>query len=183
LVKTTAPQAPATVKGRAGRGVEALVSLGPTGEDGMDIAELEAEEGRLVLDQFGAEEAWRLGTALVEMARAGGLKVAIAIRTPDRTYFHASLPGALPQNDNWARRKSNTALYFQAPSMLVTLRARARGRSDLSNEGLPAADYALSGGAVPIRVKGTGVVAVVVVSGLPEEEDHSLAVRGIEALR
>jgi uncharacterized protein (UPF0303 family) len=92
------------------------------------------------------------------------------------------MPRALPQNDNWARRKGNTAFYFQAASLLVALRNRAKGREDLSREGLREADFALAGGAVPIRVTGAGMVAVVVVSGLPEEEDHKLAVRGIETL-
>jgi uncharacterized protein (UPF0303 family) len=148
----------------------------------MDIADLEAEADRLVLDRFGADEALRLGATLVEMAKAAALPVAIEIRTPDRIYFHASMPRALPQNDNWARRKGNTAFYFQAASLLVALRNRAKGRDDLSREGLREADFALAGGAVPIRVTGAGMVAVVVVSGLPEEEDHKLAVRGMETL-
>jgi uncharacterized protein (UPF0303 family) len=38
-----------------------------------------------------------------------------------------------------------------------------------------AARYAIHGGAVPIRVKGVeGVVAVVVVSGLKQHEDHGV---------
>lgn len=41
-------------------------------------------------------------------------------------------------------------------------------------------DYAANGGGFPIRVSGVeGVVAVVVISGLSQEEDHELAVEGI----
>ena len=68
-----------------------------------------------------------------------------------------------------------------AASMYVTLRYRERDRT-LATDGLPEADYALSGGAVPIRVEDTGIVAVATVSGLPETEDHALVVRGIETL-
>lgn len=41
--------------------------------------------------------------------------------------------------------------------------------------------YAIHGGAVPVRVEGAdGVVAVVVVSGLKQEEDHMVVVEGME---
>jgi uncharacterized protein (UPF0303 family) len=46
-----------------------------------------------------------------------------------------------------------------------------------------AGTYAIHGGGVPIRVKGVeGVVAVVVVSGLSQEEDHSIVVEGLQHL-
>lgn len=145
----------------------------------MDIAELEAEARRLVLNRFDEATALDLGARLVAMAREAALPVVIDIRTADRTLYHAALPGSAPLNDAWARRKSNTALMFQAASMLVTLRHREKG-NELARGGLDNADYVLSGGAVPIRIAGVGVVAVVTVSGLPETEDHALAVRALE---
>ena len=59
---------------------------------------------------------------------------------------------------------------------------KAQGRS-LAIEGLPTSDYADSGGAVPLVVSGAGLVAVCTVSGLPQEADHALVVRGLVALR
>lgn len=145
----------------------------------MDLATLEAEAARLVLPAFTEETALHLGLTLVEMARAEQLGVVIDIRTPDRTLFHAALPGSAPLNDLWARRKSNTALLFQIPSLLVQKRMEAKGEQ-LAKHGLDGADYAVQGGAVPIRVAGAGVVACVTVSGLPQVEDHRLAVRALE---
>lgn len=44
-----------------------------------------------------------------------------------------------------------------------------------------AAKYAIHGGAIPIRVRGVeGVVAVVVVSGLKQHEDHGVIVEVVE---
>lgn len=41
--------------------------------------------------------------------------------------------------------------------------------------------YAIHGGAVPVRVKDVeGVVAVIVVSGLSQEEDHGVIVEVLE---
>ena len=147
----------------------------------MDIAELEAEFARLELDRFDEARALRLGQILVDLALAGKMPVVVNIRTADRTLFHAALPGSAPLNDLWARRKSNVALMFQLPSLLVGQRNREKDES-LDRHGLPAEDYADSGGAVPIRVKGAGVVAVATVSGLPQVEDHRLVVQAVKAL-
>lgn len=147
----------------------------------MDIAQVEAEFEALQLAGFDETTALRLGQILVDLALADDLPVVIDIRSADRTFFHAALPGSAPLNDLWARRKSNTALMFQLPSLLVGLRNKAKGQT-LDRDGLASADYADNGGAVPIRVTGVGAVAVATVSGLPQVEDHKLVVRGLKAL-
>lgn len=149
--------------------------------DAPTLDELSAEARRLILQHFTEETALELGLKLVEMARATELPVVINIRSADRCYFHAALPGSAPLNDLWAARKSATALLFQEASLLVGTRNREKGES-LAKHGLSEAGYADHGGAVPIRVQGAGVVACVTVSGLPQVEDHRLAVRAIEAI-
>lgn len=145
------------------------------------LAELTEEARRLIFPRFAEDTALALGLKLVELARAGDLPVVIDIRTADRCLFHAALPGSAPLNDLWAARKSATALMFHEASLLVGTRHRDKGET-LAKHGLPSEGYADHGGAVPIRVAGTGVVACVTVSGLPQVEDHRLAVRAIEAL-
>lgn len=50
-----------------------------------------------------------------------------------------------------------------------------------SNGGGAADDYAVHGGGFPVRVKGVdGVVAVVVVSGLKQEDDHQVVAEVVE---
>ena len=145
----------------------------------MTLADLEAEAARLILPRFDEDTALQLGAILLDLAQ--GLPVVINIRNAQRTFFHAALPGSQPNNDNWARRKSNTALLMGRASMAVGLKNAARGQT-LSRDGLSEADYADHGGAVPLHVAGVGMVAVATVSGLPQEDDHRLVVRGIEAL-
>lgn len=145
----------------------------------MDITSLEAEAARLILPRFDETHALQLGLILTELAT--GLPVVINIRNANRCFFHAALPGSQPNNDNWARRKSNVALMMGHASMLVGLKGAERQRT-LAVDGLAEADYADHGGAVPIRVVGVGLVAVCTVSGLPQEEDHRLVIKGIEKL-
>jgi uncharacterized protein (UPF0303 family) len=147
----------------------------------MDSKDLESEAATLVLPMFDEAAALRLGGLLSGMALAEALPVVIDIRTPDRTLYHAALPGSAPLNDLWARRKSNTALRFHEASLLVGARNREKGET-LAKHGLDPHDHADHGGAVPIRVRGVGVVAVATVSGLPQLEDHRLVVRGLKAL-
>ena len=44
-----------------------------------------------------------------------------------------------------------------------------------------AGEYAINGGGVPVRVRGVeGVIAVIVVSGLSQEEDHQVAIEALQ---
>jgi uncharacterized protein (UPF0303 family) len=147
----------------------------------MTSADLEAEAAGLVLPAFDETTALQLGQILVDLARKDHLPVVIDIRTADRTLYHAALPGSAPLNDLWARRKSNTALRFHEASLLVGTRHREKGET-LAKHGLDTADYADHGGAVPIRVRTVGVVAVATVSGLPQVEDHRLVVQALRTL-
>lgn len=148
----------------------------------MTLTELQTEAAGLTLPRFDETTALQLGLILIEIAKAEALPVVINIRTANRTLFHVALPGSAANNDNWARRKSNTALMFAEASLIVGTRHRDKGEV-LAKHGLSETDYADHGGAVPISVTGIGMVAVATVSGLPQREDHALVVRGLQALR
>lgn len=145
----------------------------------MDLASLEAEASTLTLLRFDEALALRLGMILAGLAT--GKPVVINIRNGHRTFFHVALPGSQAVNENWARRKGNTALMSGRASLMVG-RMNAEKARTLATDGLAEVDYADHGGAVPIIVAGVGMVAVATVSGLPQVEDHQLVVAGIKAL-
>lgn len=141
----------------------------------MDLDQLAKQEDILVFDHFDEDTAWAIGSKLVGVAQAQGTPVAINIRTSDRTLFHASLPGAKPANDSWARRKSNLVLREHESSMRFGKALKAKGKT-LADHGIDFADYADHGGSFPIRVTGVGVIGAVTVSGLASHEDHGMIV-------
>lgn len=141
----------------------------------MDLDQLAKQEDILVFDRFDEDTAWAIGSKLVGVAQAQGAPVAINIRTSDRTLFHASLPGAKPANDSWARRKSNLVLREHESSMRFGLALKSKGKT-LADHGIDFADFADHGGSFPIRVASVGVIGAITVSGLASHEDHGMIV-------
>ena len=149
----------------------------------FSLADLEHQEGDLVLDRFTHDEVWLLGSRLAERARRDRHPVMIDIRRTTGILFRAAMAGTTSDQDAWIDRKSATAFRFEASTLLVGLRLEADGRDPFADGWLHPARYTLAGGAVPIRVAGAGVVAVATVSGLSSEEDHALVVDELRALR
>ncbi|MFF8640262.1 heme-degrading domain-containing protein [Streptomyces sp. NPDC015345] len=144
------------------------------------IDELQAQERRLVLTRFTYDDAWRLGSLLVELARERRAPVAIDITRGGQQLFHAALPGSTPDNDAWIHRKRRVVERYGCSSYLVGARFRAKGTTFEDSSRLDLDTYAAHGGAFPIAVEGAGVIGTVVVSGLPQVEDHALVVEALE---
>ncbi|MFF2187437.1 heme-degrading domain-containing protein [Streptomyces sp. NPDC058155] len=144
------------------------------------VAELEAQEARLVLPHFTYDDAWALGSLLVELSRERGAPVAIDIRRGAQQLFHCALPGSSADNDAWIGRKRRVVERYSESSFLVGSRFRAKGATFEDSSRLDPDRYAAHGGSFPITVRGAGVVGTVTVSGLPQEEDHALVVEALE---
>ncbi|WP_435224027.1 heme-degrading domain-containing protein [Streptomyces sp. Tue6028] len=148
-----------------------------------EIAELEEQERRLTLPHFTYDDAWALGTLLVELARERRAPVAVDIRRGGQQLFHAALPGSTPDNDAWIDRKRRVVERYGCSSLLVGSRFRAKGTTFEESSRLDPDTYAAHGGAFPIAVEGAGVIGTVVVSGLPQVEDHAMVVEALERLK
>ncbi|MGA5452996.1 heme-degrading domain-containing protein [Streptomyces umbrinus] len=144
------------------------------------VAELEEQERRLTLPHFTYDDAWALGTLLVELARERNAPVAIDIRRAGQQLFHAALPGSTPDNDAWIDRKRRVVERYAASSLLIGTRFRAKNTTFEDSSRLDPDVYAAHGGAFPITVEGAGVIGTVVVSGLPQLEDHAMVVEALE---
>ena len=144
------------------------------------LAELLQQESRLQLERFDNDDAYHLGTMLVERARAERLPLTIDLTRVHQQLFHAALPGTTINNDQWVRRKAAVVYRFAHSSLYMGVSCRQRGLTLAQRYGVDTADFAASGGAFPIAVRGVGLVGTVAVSGLAEEEDHRLVVATLE---
>ncbi|WP_406330304.1 heme-degrading domain-containing protein [Streptomyces sp. NBC_00203] len=145
-----------------------------------EIPELEEQERRLTLPHFTYDDAWTLGTRLVEMARDRHAPVAIDIRRGGQQLFHAALPGSTPDNDAWIDRKRRVVERYGCSSLLAGSRFRAKGTTFEESSRLDPDVYAAHGGSFPINVEDVGVIGTVTVSGLPQLQDHRLVVEALE---
>ena len=144
-----------------------------------DIERIAAQERRLVFSRFDEETAFALGSAI----RARGLverwPIVVEIRTFDRPLFYAALPGSTADNANWARRKFNVVRHFGRSTYRMVLEQKSPDRALKTGFGLSVSDYVLAGGGFPVTVQGAGVIGAIMVSGLPERQDHGVIVEAL----
>jgi uncharacterized protein (UPF0303 family) len=125
------------------------------------------------------DDAYAIGLDLVENARQNKRAITIDIAVNGQQLFHAALPGTSPDNDQWVVRKNRVVGRFFNSSFYIAKLLEAKGKSMEEVYGLPSSDFAPFGGAVPVIVKGAGVIGTITVSGLPDQEDHKMAVEAI----
>jgi uncharacterized protein (UPF0303 family) len=143
------------------------------------IAQIREQEKALVLAHFDENDAWTLGSWLRVASAERELTIVVDLRRVGQQLFYAAMPGTTADNPEWVRRKSNVALRFHRSSYAIGLEMQEKQSNLTERYGLPLIDYASHGGSVPVRVAGVGVVAAVTISGLPQREDHELAIEGL----
>lgn len=140
------------------------------------------QEKTLQFEAFDEMKAWELGLAIAAEAKARALPIAIDIRRGERQLFHASLPGASADNDQWIARKVRTVNRFGHSSFYIGRFLASLGKTLAEKYFISDQEFAAAGGCFPIIVKGTGMVGTVAVSGLTQEEDHRLVTGCIAAM-
>jgi uncharacterized protein (UPF0303 family) len=145
------------------------------------VAHLAAEEEELQFTSFSNDDAWELGTALAAAARRQRAPVAIDISRNHHQLFHVALRGATPDNDAWIERKTRVVDRFGHSTLYMRQASVELGTTFEEEYGLDPLRYAAHGGAFPVIVRSVGPIGVVVVSGLPQLEDHRLVVAALRA--
>ena len=98
-----------------------------------------------------------------------------------RLVFRAARPGTNAHNDLYLAGKRRVVEHFGHSSFYERLRHVEAGTTFAEATSLQFPEYAPHGGGFPLIVAGTGPVGVVLVSGLPQEQDHALIVEALEA--
>ena len=137
------------------------------------------EEGALLLSEINVRKLLEVGEIAKSFGLERNLPIAIEVRLGDWTIYHASLPGSTVENKWWIDRKARVVMLKHHSTMYERVSAQERGVDWHKENNLLDETHAIHGGGLPLITKGEGFVGVLLISGLPQVEDHLL---GVEVL-
>jgi uncharacterized protein (UPF0303 family) len=146
---------------------------------GFIAANLLKEEGVLTLPSLTNLDAVEIGQIATKLGIDRKLPIAIEVRVGDWIVYHASLPGSTPENDWWIGRKARVVKLKQHSTMYERVLAEEQGIDWHKENNVLDETHAIHGGGLPLITKEDGCVGVLIISGLPQVDDHLL---GVEVL-
>jgi len=146
---------------------------------GFSSLGLERESAALELSSLSMNESLEIGGIALGIGIQRGLPIAIEVHLGSWVVFHASLPGSMAKNDSWIARKARVVLATGNSTMFERVWAEEAELDWYEFKGLPEDSYAIHGGGVPLNVKGLGHVGTLLISGLPQVDDHLLCIEVI----
>lgn len=146
----------------------------------ISSAELLQQEALLEMSSFGVTEALEVGDIANVLGTKRNLPIAIEVRIGDWVIYHASLPGSSLQNQEWLDRKARVVSLKHHSTLYERLSSEERGVDWYKENNLTEKLYAIHGGGLPIIVKNYGLAGILLVSGLPQLDDHKF---GVDVLR
>ena len=141
--------------------------------------ELLREEQLLKLPNLDIASAIEIGEIAKSFGVIRDLPIAVEVRLGDWIVYHASLPGSTVENQWWIDRKARVVTLKKHSTMFERVSAEERGVDWHKENNLLDETHAIHGGGLPLITKNEGFVGVLLISGLPQVEDHLL---GVEVL-
>ena len=135
------------------------------------------EQQRLILPSLSVADALEIGQIAASFGVDQGLPIAVEVRLGEWIIYHASLLGSSPENDWWIGRKARVVMLKQHSTLFERVSAQERGVDWFAENNLTDATHAIHGGGLPLITQGDGFVGVLLISGLPQIEDHLLGVK------
>ena len=146
---------------------------------GFTTSGLLQEELLLTLPKLDVADAMEIGEIAKSFGVMRGLPIAVEVRIGDWIIYHASLPGSTSENQWWIDRKARVVLLKHHSTIYERVSAEERGVDWHKENNILDETHAIHGGGLPLITKGEGFIGVLLVSGLPQVDDHLL---GVEVL-
>ena len=146
---------------------------------GFTSSQLMSEEQILTLPSLDLTGALEIGEIAKSLGQIKNLPIAVEVRLLDWIIYHASLPGSKSENQWWIDRKARVVMLKHHSTLYERVSAEERGVDWHKENNLLDETHAVHGGGLPLITKDEGFVGILLISGLPQVEDHLL---GVEVL-
>ena len=142
---------------------------------GFSSEQLLEEDLILNLNSLTNSDAVEIGAIATTLGNQKRVPITVQVRIGDWIVYHASLEGSKPENDWWINRKVAVVMLKQHSTMHERVFAEERGVDWHKENNLRDETHAIHGGALPL-VTNEGFRGILIISGLPQAEDHLFAV-------
>ena len=142
---------------------------------GFSSKQLLHEEQILKMPSLTNEDAIEIGQIAIALGSQRKLPIAIEVRIGEWIVFHASLEGSKPENDWWINRKVSVVMLKHHSTMFERVSAEERGADWHKENNVSDETHAIHGGALAL-ITPTGFAGILIISGLPQVDDHLFAV-------
>ena len=146
---------------------------------GFIASKLLQEEELLLLPSLEVDDALEIGEIAKSLGVLRSLPIAVEVRIGDWVIYHTSLPGSTTENQSWIDRKARVVLLKHHSTLFERVSAEERGIDWHKENNFEDETHAIHGGGLPLITKDEGFKGVLLISGLPQVEDHLL---GVEVL-
>jgi uncharacterized protein (UPF0303 family) len=137
------------------------------------------EEQILTLPSLDLTGALEIGEIAKSLGQIKNLPIAVEVRLLDWIIYHASLPGSKSENQWWIDRKARVVMLKHHSTLYERVSAEECGLDWHKENNVADETHAIHGGGLPLITKNEGFVGMLLISGLPQVEDHLL---GVEVL-
>lgn len=135
---------------------------------------------KIELNSFNNRLGMEMGLAIIDLAKKKNKNIAVQVERLNHIiflYVDENLPA---DKHDWLKRKANVSKRFEQSSLSV--------KNDLVNGNmtlketfaLDDKEYLAKGGSIPVFVKNAGMIAIITVSGLHDEEDHKIIIDALK---
>ena len=143
---------------------------------GFNSKDLLQQESECTLPFLDLKVAQEIGSIATQIGLDRNYGIEISICFGEWEVFKAALPGSKQESDGWINRKANVINLTKHSTMYERVISEENGFDWHQLHGVIDETHAIHGGGFPLYVTGEGFKGILLISGLPQVEDHKLAV-------
>ena len=143
---------------------------------GFNSAQLLEHEASTAFENLDISKALEIGERASALGIERNLPITIAIELDGIEVFRRALPGASDEHAGWITRKSNVVNLTHHSTMYERVKSEEDEINWHEHHGVVDETHAIHGGGFPLITTSGYFRGVLLISGLPQVEDHLFAV-------